>query len=140
MADRPKQNSQSTPAPGTVAPATRDAAELGLRSVDAVASMAQQNIETMLTVAHGAVQGFEAIMTELVAYSRDSFERTTSAATAMTAVTAPGDLLKMQADFARQQTEAAMAEMTKLSQMMIKTVGESLAVSRDGAKARGGDQ
>jgi hypothetical protein len=138
MADRPNQD---TKAASTQAPvSTNDAAESGLRSIDAVAGMTRQNMETMLSVAQGAVRSFETMTTGLAAFSRASAERTTNALQAMTAVTSPGDLLKMQADFSRQQMEAAMAEMTKLSQVMINTARESLAVSMDSVKPRGDDQ
>ena len=137
MADRPKQDSKSTPS--QPAAQTGDAAELGLRSIDAVAGMTRQNMETMLTVAHGAVQGFEAMMTELAAFSRDSLERAASAGRAMTAVTSPGELQQMQAEFSRQQAEAAMAEMTKLSQVMVKTARESLTQAMD-TKSHGGER
>lgn len=139
MADRPKQSSATMQAPAPTA-STRDAAEIGLRSMDAVAEMTRQNMETMLSVAQGAVRSFETMTTELAAFSRASAERTTNALQAMTAVTSPGDLLKMQADFSRQQMEAAMAEVTKMSQVMINTARESLAVSMGSAKPRVDDQ
>ena len=138
MADRTKQNADT--APSQAAAPTGDAAEIGLRSIDAVTGMARHNMETMLSVAHSTVQGLQAMMTELTAFSRDSIERATHAAQAMTAVSAPNDLLKMQSEFARQQAEATMAEMTKLSHIMIKTARESLAVAMDGAKSRGDDR
>lgn len=137
MADLPKQNAKRTPS--QAAAPTTDAADLGLRSIDAVAAMTRQNMQTMLTVAHGAVQGFEEVMTELAAFSRASFERAATAGRAMTAATTPNDLLKVQTDYTRQQVEAAMAEMTKLSSVLLKATRESLALSTDGAKPRGSD-
>ena len=138
MADRPKQSSRPAPSPAAPAAPTGDA-ELSLRSIEAVAGITRQSMETMLTVAHGAVQSFEDIMAELTTFSRDSFERATSAGRAMTAATSPNELLQMQTDYARQQAEAAMAEMTKLSHAMVKTARESLAFSMDSTKLRGGE-
>ncbi len=135
MAERPKDEA-SKPA----AAPTHGAAEFGLRSIDAVTGMARQNIETVLSVAHGAVQGFEDMTTELAAFSRANFDRMTSAAQAMTAATSPADLLKLQTDFSRQQVEATMAEMTKLSHVMIKTAREALSRSIDSTTPRGGNQ
>ena len=140
MVDRPKSQPEPSSSSAAFATPASATAEAGLQSIDAVAAMTRQNVETMLTVAHGAVQGFEDMITELAAFSRDSFERAASAGRAMTAVTSPNELLQMQADYSRRQTEAAMAEMTKLSQVIIKTARESLAVSMDAAKPRGGDQ
>lgn len=101
-------------------------AELAQRAADAAAAMTLQHVGNMLTMAQAAVQGFEAITTELAAFSRDSLDRTAWAAQAMTAVTSPGELMTMQAAFSRQQAEAAAAEMTRLSGLVIKTARQSL--------------
>lgn len=107
-----------------VASKSRAAIEQGMKSADEIAGMARGNIDAMLASSRAAAQGIEAIAREVADFSRKSFEETTAAARAMTTVKTPNELLQLQNDFAKTQFDAAVAEMSKLSETMVKLMGE----------------
>ncbi len=107
-----------------VASKSREAIEHGMKQVDEFAGMARGNVEAMLASSRAAAQGIEAIAREVADFSRKSFEETTAAARAMTTVKTPNELMQLQNDFAKTQFDAAVAEMSKLSETMVKLMGE----------------
>lgn len=107
-----------------VASKSREAIEHGMKSVDEMAGMARGNVEAMLASSRAAAQGIEAIAREVSDFARKSFEETTAAARAMTTVKSPNELMQLQNDFAKTQFDAAVAEMSKLSETMVKLMGE----------------
>lgn len=107
-----------------VASKSREAIEHGMKSVDEMAGMARGNVEAMLASSRAAANGIEAIAREVADFSRKSFEETTAAARAMTTVKTPNELMQLQNDFAKTQFDAAVAEMSKLSETMVKLMGE----------------
>ena len=107
-----------------VATKSREAIETGMKHVDEMAGMARGNVEAMLASSRAATQGIEAIAREVADFSRKSFEETTAAARAMTTVKTPNELMALQNDFAKTQFDAAVAEMSKLSETMVKLMGE----------------
>lgn len=107
-----------------VATKSREALEHGMKHVDEIAGMARGNVEAMLASSRAAAQGIEAIAREVADFSRKTFEETTAAARAMTTVKTPNELMALQNDFAKTQFDAAVAEMSKLSETMVKLMGE----------------
>lgn len=107
-----------------VATKSREAIEHGMKSVDEMAGMARGNVEAMLASSRAATSGIEAIAREVADFSRKTFEETTAAARAMTTVKTPNELMQLQNDFAKTQFDAAVAEMSKLSETMVKLMGE----------------
>ena len=107
-----------------VASKSREAIEHGMKHVDEMAGMARGNVEAMLASSRAAAQGIEAIAREVADFSRKTFEETTAAARAMTTVKTPNELMALQNDFAKTQFDAAVAEMSKLSETMVKLMGE----------------
>jgi hypothetical protein len=116
---------------GHGAPKSADEAiESGLRSIDAIADLTRQNMEAMLSIASVANQSLQELVGDVAAFSRKNVERTAAAAQAMTTVTSPADLAQLQADFARTQFEAAIAEMAKFSETMFRTAREQIAAQQ----------
>lgn len=107
-----------------VASKSREAIESGMKNVDEIAGMARGNVEAMLASSRAAAQGIEAIAREVADFSRKAFDETTAAARAMTTVKTPNELMALQNDFAKTQFDAAVAEMSKLSETMVKLMGE----------------
>ncbi len=103
---------------------SREAIETGMKNVDEFAGLARGNVEAMLASSRAAAQGIEAIAREVADFSRKTFEETTAAARAMTTVKTPNELMQLQNDFAKTQFDAAVAEMSKLSETMVKLMGE----------------
>ncbi|MBV8973383.1 MAG: TIGR01841 family phasin [Sphingomonadaceae bacterium] len=125
-----------------VASKSREAIEHGMKQVDEFAGMARGNVEAMLASSRAAAQGIEAIAREIAEFNRKAFDETTAAARAMTTVKTPNELLQLQNDFAKTQFDAAVAEMSKLSETMVKLMGEvfepmqaRVAVATDKMKA-----
>ena len=107
-----------------VAAKSREAAEQGMKSLDELSQMARGNVEAMLASSRAATAGLEAIAHQVADFSRKSFEETTAAARAMTTVKTPNELMQLQNDFAKTQFDHAVAEMSKLSETMVKLMGE----------------
>ena len=107
-----------------VATKSREAIEHSMKSVDEMAHMARGNVEAMLASSRAAAQGIESIAREVADFSRKTFDETTAAARAMTTVKTPNELMQLQNDFAKTQFDAAVAEMSKLSETMVKLMGE----------------
>ena len=120
-----------------VAVKSREAIESGMKHVDEMAGMARGNVEAMLASSRAAAQGIEAIAREVADFSRKSFEETTAAARAMTTVKTPNELMQLQNDFAKTQFDAAVAEMSKLSETMVKLMGEVFEPMQARATAAG---
>ena len=107
-----------------VATKSREAIEHGMKSVDEMAGLARGNVEAMLASSRAAAQGIEAIAREVAEFSRKTFDETAAAARAMSTVKTPNELMALQNDFAKTQFDAAVAEMSKLSETMVKLMGE----------------
>jgi len=107
-----------------VATKSREAIEHSMKSVDEMAHMARGNVEAMLASSRAATQGIEAIARDVADFSRKTFEETTAAARAMATVKTPNELMALQNDFAKTQFDAAVAQMSKLSETMVKLMGE----------------
>ncbi len=107
-----------------IATKSREAVEHGMKHADEIASMARGNVEAMLASSRAATAGLEAIASQVADFSRKSFEETTAAARAMTTVKTPNELMQLQNDFAKTQFDHAISEMSKLSETMVKLMGE----------------
>ena len=107
-----------------VAAKSKEAMEQGMKSLDEMSATAKDNVEALLASTKAATSGLEAIAREVADFSRKSFEETTAAARAMTTVKTPNELIQLQNDFAKTQFDSAVAEMSKLSETMLKLAGE----------------
>jgi phasin family protein len=103
---------------------SKEAIEQGMKSIDEVTTMARGNVEALLASTRAATTGLESIAHMVADFSRKSFEETTAAARAMTTVKTPNELLQLQNDFAKTQFDAAITEMSKLSETLVKLAGE----------------
>jgi len=103
---------------------SRDAVEHSMKQVDELVGVARGNVEAMLASSRVATSGLEAIAHQVADFSRKSFEETTAAARAMTTVKTPNELMQLQNDFAKTQFDHAISEMSKLSETMVKLLGE----------------
>ena len=107
-----------------VAAKSREAVEQGMKSIDELTAMARGNVEAMLASARAATSGIETLAQHVAEFSRKSFEDTTAAARAMASVKSPNELLQLQNDFAKTQFDAAIGELSKVSELLVKTAGE----------------
>lgn len=103
---------------------SKEAIETGMKSLDEMSAMARGNVEALLASTKAATTGLETIAHQVADFSRKSFEETTAAARAMTTVKTPNELMQLQNDFAKTQFDAAISEMSKLSETLVKLAGE----------------
>lgn len=103
---------------------SKEAIETGMKSLDEMTAMARGNVEALLASTKAATTGLESIAHQVADFSRKSFEETTAAARAMTTVKTPNELMQLQNDFAKTQFDAAISEMSKLSETLVKLAGE----------------
>jgi len=107
-----------------VAAKSREAVESSMKSIDEMTDMARGNVEAMIASARAASTGIEAIAAHVSEVSRKSFEDASNAAKSLTAAKSPNDLMQLQSDFAKTQFDSAVAEMSKMTEMMMKISGE----------------
>lgn len=103
---------------------SKEAVEAGMKSLDEMNDMARGNVEALMTAARAAVAGVEQIASHVAEVSRKSFEEMSNAARAMTAAKTPNELVQLQQDLSKAQFDAAVAEFSKMSEMMVKLAGE----------------
>ena len=103
---------------------SKETIEHGMKSLDEMSAMAKGNVEALIASTKAATAGLETIAHQVAEFSRKSFEDTTAAARALTTVKTPNELMQLQSDFAKAQFDAAVAEMSKLSETLVKLAGE----------------
>ncbi len=102
----------------------KDAAETSMKSIEDMTDLARGNVEAMLASARVAAAGFETVAAHISDVSRKSFESTTAAARAMTSAKTPNEMFQLQSEFAKAQFDHAVAEFSKMTEMMVKLSGE----------------
>jgi phasin family protein len=125
-----------------VAAKSKEAVEASIKSLDELTDMSRANIDALIASAKAATTGVEQVMTHLTEVSKKSFEDTTAMVKGLAAAKTPNELMQLQSDFAKAQFDSAVAEYSKLSEMMVKLAGEvmepvqnQMAVATDKLKA-----
>jgi phasin family protein len=103
---------------------SREAVETGMKTLDEMTDMARGNVEAMMASARAASTGFEAITAHVTEVSRKSFEEVTAITKSIAAAKSPNELMQLQTDFAKTQFDAAVAELSKMTEMMMKISGD----------------
>ena len=107
-----------------VAAKAKDAAEASMKSIEEMTDAARGNVEALLASARLTAAGFETLAAHISDVSRKSFETTTTAARALTSAKTPTELFQLQSDFAKTQFDSAVAEFSKMTEMLVKLSGE----------------
>jgi phasin family protein len=103
---------------------SKEAVEHSMKSVDEMTDMARGNVEAMLAASRAASTGIETIVAHVSEMSKKSFEEASAIAKSMTAAKTPNEMMQLQSDFAKAQYDSAVAEFSKLTEMMVKLSGE----------------
>ncbi|WP_188762613.1 phasin family protein [Sandarakinorhabdus glacialis] len=103
---------------------SKEAVENSMKSLDEMTEMARGNVEALLAAARAATAGIESIAAHVGEVSKKNFETTSVAVKAITAAKTPNEMLQLQGEFAKAQFDASVAEMSKLTEMMMKLAGE----------------
>ena len=85
------------------------------------------NIEAMVEAGKIAAKNMEVIGQEGVTFARKSFEDTTAALKGYTAVKSPADFFKLYAENSKKAFDAAVAQTSKTSELVVKLTNESFA-------------
>ena len=85
------------------------------------------NIEALVESGKIAAKGIETLGQEGVTYARKSFEDTTAALKGYTAVKTPADFFKLYAENSKKAFDAAVAQTSKTSELVVKLTNESFA-------------
>lgn len=107
-----------------VAAKSKEAVEASMKSLDDLSEMTRANVEALVASARAATAGVEQVMTHLTETSKKSFEDTSAMVKTLVAAKSPNELMQLQSDFAKAQFDTAVAEYSKLTEMMVKLAGE----------------
>ena len=85
------------------------------------------NVEALVESGKIAAKGIETLGQEGVAFARKSFEDTTAALKGYTAVKSPAEFFKLYAENSKKAFDAAVAQTSKTSEMVVKLANDSFA-------------
>lgn len=85
------------------------------------------NVEALVAAGKIAAKGIESLGQEGVTYARKSFEDTTAALKGYTAVKTPADFFKLYAENSKKAFDAAVAQTSKTSELVVKLTTDSFA-------------
>ena len=85
------------------------------------------NVEALVESGKIAAKGIETLGQEGVAFARKSFEDTTAALKGYTAVKSPAEFLKLYAENSKKAFDAAVAQTSKTSELVVKLTNDSFA-------------
>jgi hypothetical protein len=105
-----------------IATKSREAMEQSLKTVDAITDMSRGNVDALIESSRVASSGMQAIVQEVAVYSKHALERTAVAAKTLSQAKTAPEIMHFQSEFAQVEFNSAIAEMTKLSQEMFKTM------------------
>lgn len=107
-----------------IAAKSKEAVEHSMKSLDEMTEMARGNVEALLASARAASAGIESIAAHIGEVSKKSFEEVSVAMKAISSAKTPNEMMQLQSDFAKTQFDSSVAEMSKLTEMMMKLAGE----------------
>ena len=95
-----------------------------MKSLDELSDMTRANVDALIASARAATTGVEQVMTHLTEVSKKSFEDTQAMVKTLTAAKTPNELMQLQSDYAKAQFDEAVAQYSKLTEMMVKLAGD----------------
>lgn len=98
--------------------------EKGTKAFAEASDFAKGNVEALVASGRAAAKGVETLAQETADYGRKSFEAATSAFRGLSTAKSPTELFRLQSDYARSAFDASIAQTSKMSETMIKIMGE----------------
>lgn len=105
---------------------SKEAVESSMKSLDEMTDMARGNVEAMLASAKTVQSGIEAMVAHVSEVTKKSFEEASAIAKSMASAKTPNEMMQLQTDFAKAQYDCAVAEFSKMTEMMVKLSGEAM--------------
>jgi phasin family protein len=109
---------------GDVNERAKTAMERNTRFAEELTELGRGNVEALVASTKIAAKGLETVGQEVAEFSRKSFEDASAALKGFADVKSPADFFRLQGEFVRSQFDHAVAESSKLSEVMIKLAGE----------------
>jgi phasin family protein len=109
---------------GDVNERARETVERSSRIVEEMTDLTRGNVEAIVASSKVAARGIETLGQEVAEFSRRSFEEASAAVRNIAEVRSPTDFFRLQSDFARSAFDNVIAESSKMSEAMMKLVGE----------------
>ena len=103
---------------------SKEAVEASMKSMDEMGEMTRANVDALMVSAKAATTGVEQLMAHLTEASKKSFEDTSAMVKTLASAKTPNDLMQLQSDFAKTQFDEAVAQYSKMTEMMVKLAGE----------------
>jgi phasin family protein len=100
------------------------AVEKGTKAFAEASDFAKGNVEALVASGRAAAKGVEALSQDAADYGRKSFETATTAFRSLSTAKSPTELFKLQSDFAKSSFDASVAQASKMSEALIKIMGE----------------
>ena len=105
---------------------SKEAVESSMKSIDEMTDMARGNVEAMLASAKTVQSGIEAMVAHISDVTKKSFDEASTIAKSMSGAKTPNEMMQLQTDFAKAQYDSAVAEFSKMTEMMVKLSGEAM--------------
>jgi phasin family protein len=107
------------------AQAFREGVDKSVASLTEMNAHGKKNLEAMVESATAAQRGVETLSQHAMAYSKKSFEDSVAAAQSMAQARSVQELLELQTNWAKSATEAYLAGVTKMTDVMTASVKDS---------------
>ena len=104
----------------------KNAVEKSQKLAAEMGDFSKGNIEAMVESSKIAAKGMETMGQDVAEYTRKSFEGMTATLKTMASVKSPTELFKIQSDYARSAFDAAIAQTSKNTEMMVKLASDAV--------------
>ena len=92
---------------------------------DELSSVNKENLDAVVEAGKIMAKGMEVLSREVMAFTKESIEANTAAATKLFAVSSVQEAIELQSEFARSNFDKAVAETSKLTEMSVKMANEA---------------
>ncbi|WP_422060473.1 phasin family protein [Sphingopyxis sp.] len=106
---------------------SKDALAKSSKLAEEAVEFNKANVEALVEAGKIAAKGIESLGQEGVAFARKSFEDTSAAMKGYTAVKSPAEFLKLYAENSKKAFDAAVAQTSKTSELVVKLTNDSFA-------------
>ena len=104
---------------------SQDLVKRSQKVAEELANLARANVEAVVEAGRVATEGARTIGQNVVAKQRDGFEQAADAVRTLAEAKSPTEYLQLQGDFARASFDRAVAETSKLTELLVKLAGEA---------------
>jgi phasin family protein len=129
MATSKTTKNGATAAADTMVAATKDqvekASKAAFKTYDDLNALNKDNLDAVMTSGTIVAKGYEAIGREVMAFAQSAMEANVAATKAMFGAKDPKEAFDLQAEYARNSMDKALAESAKLSEMSMSLAKEA---------------